>query len=813
MGKKKKRRQVERSGSSTAVPVGRPNPWQEWLLFAIVALMVIYPPYFRGLFFHRAMFVTHILTALVFLGFWAIKWRNHDWKLIRTPLDGAVLAFALAYALSLITAVHFGEALYGFLKALNYFMLYWLVGQVITDRRRLEGMAHVLLLTALGVGLIGVLSASGYQVYPHAYSKGLIHSTLQYLNATAAFLAAMSVLGLALLTRQNSRPWQLVYGLVVFILQMIVFCTISKGAWLTLALGGMVLLLGVPGWKRLKALYFLGGLGLVAFAAGNRFLPAITGPNPHQGLPIIIAGLILAAVVCLLWEAAGYIIKTQARGKHIVAAAGTLLLLAGGYVLCSGSTGLSSLVLQELSEIGQTGSSSYVTRLDFMRWGMNIVKDYPIFGAGAGGWGALYHSYQDYLFWTTEVHNHFVQIWVETGTFGLLAFVSTWLAMFFSLFKVYSHCREKNKQQVENRDSRDQWILAWGCAAAAVTMGLHACIDFDLSLPALSLILFTLMAMINAAYIMNGGGAGRVFSGWPAAAAAILMGIFLLYMGSTALAAFEKNEIGQAVARQIQEDFSAKETQRYLNHCTAQYEKAINLFPWDATYHAHLAYTYAQQYNLAQNQGGQNLAELHQRSVRAINRAHQLSPGNMNIHNLLLNSAVLLGDFPLIMERLDATTAANPLDVGNYNSRSTLLWKAAEYTFKNGEMSRSAEYVDAILLIPGQIEQQQARIKTSQAHWHGDKLEVTPTITLNLARANYLQGSYREAVQLLEPLYKISIKTKQWEPGLIAEVQAAYAAALHKLGRAADARRVIDARAAAGVSSLYEDMIQWTALP
>lgn len=812
MGKKKKRRQVERSGSSTAVPALRQNPWQEWVLFAIVALMVIYPPYFRGLFFHRAMFATHILTSLAFMGFWVIKWRNHDLRFIRTPLDGAVLAFALANALSLITAVQFGDALYGCLKALNYFMLYWLVGQVITDYRRLEGMAHVLLLTALGVGLVGVLSASGYHIYPAAYDKGLIHSTLQYLNATAAFLAAMSILGLAMLTRKTSRPWQLAYSLVVFILQVIVFSTISKGAWMTLALGGVLLVSGMPGWQRLKALYFLGGLGTLAFAIGNRFLPAITGPNPHQGLPVIIAGMILAAVVCLLWEAAVYIIKTQPHGKQIVAAAGVLLLLAGGYVLCNGSQGLYSRVLQELSEIGQTGSASYVTRQDFMRWGVSIVKDYPVFGAGAGGWGALYHRYQDYLFWTTEVHNHFIQVWVETGTLGLLAFVSIWLAMFFTLFKTYTKCREKNEQQVENRDCRNQWILVWGCGAAALTMGMHACIDFDLSLPALSLILFTLMAMINRTYIMNGGGAGRAFSGWPAAAAAILMGIFLLYMGASALAAFEKNATGQALARQTQDSSNIKEIKRYLNGSAAQYEKAISLFPWDGSYHANLAYCYAQQYSLAKNQGDQNLSEWYQRSVGEIRRAHQLSPGNMNIQNLLLNSAVLLGDFSLIMERLDATTAANPLDVGNYNSRAAVLWKAAEYSFKHGEMSSSAEYIDAILLIPGQIEQQKARIKSSQAYWQGDKLEVTPTINLNIARVYYLRGQYREAVQLLEPLYKISTQTKQWEPELVAEVQAVYAASLHKQGQVTNAGRVIDAQANARVSELYYDMLQWPVL-
>ncbi|HCF51152.1 MAG TPA: hypothetical protein DER60_12775, partial [Syntrophomonas sp.] len=137
MGKKEKalKTGIKRETASATASVR--DLWRDWLLFAIVALLVAYPLFFRGLFFPRAMFTAHIITAVVFIGFWVMKWRRGDLRLIRSPLDWAALAFAVAYALSLITAVHFGDALYGSLQAFNYFMIYWLGGQVITDHLRL----------------------------------------------------------------------------------------------------------------------------------------------------------------------------------------------------------------------------------------------------------------------------------------------------------------------------------------------------------------------------------------------------------------------------------------------------------------------------------------------------------------------------------------------------------------------------------------------------------------------------------------------------------------------------------------------------
>ncbi|HBQ25231.1 MAG TPA: hypothetical protein DD791_02450, partial [Syntrophomonas sp.] len=138
------------------------NKWLTLALFIALAVLIFYPPYVRGLFFNENIFIYHILTALVFIFIWVEKIRRRDYSFLRTPLDWAVLAYVAAYLLSLFGAVHPGEALYGFLRALNLFMVYWMVTQVVKDYQGYEKILQVLLASGAGVAAIGILAATGY---------------------------------------------------------------------------------------------------------------------------------------------------------------------------------------------------------------------------------------------------------------------------------------------------------------------------------------------------------------------------------------------------------------------------------------------------------------------------------------------------------------------------------------------------------------------------------------------------------------------------------------------------------------------------
>ena len=145
-------------------------------------------------------------------------------------------------------------------------------------------------------------------------------------------------------------------------------------------------------------------------------------------------------------------------------------------------------IAQEISGMVDLKKRPVISVADFYGWGWEIVKDYPLNGTGAGGWNALYHQYQDYLVWTTEVHNHFLQVWIEAGTIGFLTWISIIGVLLWYLIRL------------KRRSERDEWVLIWGLASAVLALLAHSVIDFDLSIPAITIVLWSLLAMINWGY-------------------------------------------------------------------------------------------------------------------------------------------------------------------------------------------------------------------------------------------------------------------------------------------------------------------------
>ena len=103
---------------NTPVPVNQYAALSQGLL-AAVCILIFYPPFLRGLYFDLEIAVSFVLTALLVLGSIVLKIKKRDNNYLSTPLDGAILLYAVAYLLAIINAVHVGEAIWGFLKALN----------------------------------------------------------------------------------------------------------------------------------------------------------------------------------------------------------------------------------------------------------------------------------------------------------------------------------------------------------------------------------------------------------------------------------------------------------------------------------------------------------------------------------------------------------------------------------------------------------------------------------------------------------------------------------------------------------------------
>lgn len=745
MAKKKKK---QTKTKEIHQPTSHLPRWLPVVTFIFLGILIFYPPFFRGLFFKEDMFLYHIFTALVFLLIWVQKLYQKDYTLLKTPLDWAVLAYAGAYLLSLIGAVHPGEAFYGFLRVLNYFIVFWMVTQVVKNFRDYKTILQVLLAAGTGVAVIGLLAATGYSNYPAAFDGRVILSTLQYTNTTAAYLAVISLLAITLVTVEKKYSIRVIYTIAAFLMILVILCTLSKGAWLIFVIGAILLLAVMPGVNKISSLWALAVALAAAGATYTKFYPAIVAEQ--AALAYLLIGVLVVAVGMLVWE--GLVYVHNRKGYKVTLAMAAILLLvvlgAGGMVLSNQDSPLQAeAILEELTGLTDFSHNSYTSRADFIRWGLDIVKDHPVNGAGAGGWNALYHQYQDYLFFTTEAHNHFIQVWVEAGTIGLLAFLAIWILFFRAAYHTYSRART-------NRNT-DQQILIGGTFTAAVALGIHAAIDFDLSLASIALVLWILFALVSTAQSINNQDKptpSKFAHLLPVAniGIAVLCTLLLFIYGCSYYSAHKHAITASTALHAVSSDKSEQEQNELFQTALKHYEKATQLNSLDAEYHADLAYVYALTYLSLKESGHQLAGQAYQQAASAVEKAAGLKPYDPKVRSSLLNTANMLGEFSLTLQQAEGPILSNPNDINGYEALVKVLAAGLEYYQQEGDKEQTDQLAQKIVDAQLKLEEQKAKINPNRT-WHGSPLRLSPEAQYHIAQANYLLGNYQESLAILEP--------------------------------------------------------------
>lgn len=744
MAKKKKKQ------TKTIEKNPQPNHLTKWLpvvTFVLLGILIFYPPFFRGLFFDEDMFLYHVFTALVFLLIWVQKIYRQDYSLLKTPLDWAILAYAGAYLLSLIGAVHPGEAFYGFLRTLNYFMVFWMVTQVVKSYRDYKTILQILLAAGTGVAVIGLLAATGYSDYPAAFNGRVILSTLQYPNTTAAYLAVISLLAITLVTVERKLSTRLIYTTAAFVMVLVILCTLSKGAWLIFVIGAVLLLAVMPGLNKISSLWTLAVAAAAAGATYTKFYPAIIAEQ--AALSYLLIGVLVVVGGMLVWE--GLVYVHNRKGYKVTLAIAAILVIAvlgaGGIVLSNQDSPVQAeAIMEELAGLTDFSHNSYTSRADFIRWGLDIVKDYPVNGAGAGGWNALYHQYQDYLFFTTEAHNHFIQVWVEAGTIGLLAFLAIWILFFRAAYQTYQRSR--------NNRNTDQQILIGGTFTAAVALGIHAAIDFDLSLSAIALVLWILWALISSAQNIDNQNE-LAYSKFPQfqpvfnVGIAILCFLVLIFCGSTYYSAHKHAVIASQALHSVSEDKSDQEKNELFQTALEHYERAAQLNSLNAEYQADLAYCYALTYFSLKESGNQLADQFYQQAVSAVEKATELKPYNTKIRNSLLNTTNMLGDLSQVLQQAEGAMLSSPLDVNGYETLIKLLAAGLEYYQQEGDDEQAALIASKMLDVHLNLEKRRAQINNNRP-WNGPPLILSHEAQYNIAKADYLLGNYQKCLAVFK---------------------------------------------------------------
>lgn len=469
------------------------------LAFGGLILLLFYPPFFRGLFFPVEQHWTLILAAVIFFFAYLWKFSRREIAFLNRPLDFAAAALVVVYILAAIKPASRGLAVAEIAKVLLYFLTFWLVSRLGGGRRNIY-LLHALYLAGFGTALAALLAATDLVYIKDGFVGGRFFSTLQYPNALASYVGAACIIGFYLWARSGNR-WRYGYAAGNYLLLMVFLGTGSRGAFLIFPAVVFLYWLLAPGGYRLNTLAHLVASAAAALTGVARFIPLAVAKAYGPAWSWFALGLVVALACQVLIQGAGRILTTP-RARMAAGMVILVILIGGAAVFVqhqpgvkTASTGaqvpgvlgkiLPPQVVSRLQDINLETKSSR-ERIIWTQDALQMVRQRPLLGFGGGGWEAAYRQYQRYFYNSTQVHNDYAQVAVETGLIGLGVLAAVWLLFLLVTAGNYRYSRGQDRLQA----------LAVGAAAAI--LGLHAAIDFDLALGAVSIMLWACFGLARS---------------------------------------------------------------------------------------------------------------------------------------------------------------------------------------------------------------------------------------------------------------------------------------------------------------------------
>lgn len=803
-------------------------PFLSTIVVCGLYLLLFYPPFFRGLFFPAENLATHIYTISLALLWWVYKVLNDDNTVFETVLDYLAFGFVLAYVASTFVAVYPRGAIGETLKVFNYFLVYWLVSQLLRRNKvTLAALLNVMLASATAVALLGLFSAAGWITLKGSMVGGRVSSTLQYPNTLAAYVTVFLFIGFGLLLSSVKTWLKAIYfsSTVVFLLAILL--TGSRGGFLILPLGLLAMLLGPFSGKRFA--FLLNFIGLFGTTACSFLL---FSRSPALALAIIpLAGLSLS---CLF----SWIVQMSRRKKIVLSLAAVLLLMAGVglfigkivsnpvYTLKTSTTAdqwvavtktfkgvkpndaykltfeaaavnpqqkpyawrvttvaydqagkaktiaalneeknspfakkeLEFTIPENTREIKINFASYYLgtqasfrnvklvnlatnqeqaisfnkekllspallsrlqqlnlqtiqtqERFVFYNDALKIIKEHPLLGIGGGGWASAYFKYQSILYWTTEVHNHFLQVGVETGLLGLIIYLAVLLFPCLVLFRLI-----KQKSQAT--------LLYFTAFLGFVSLALHSAIDFDLSLSALALVLWTLVGCFGSQIppVMRSIKVNKLLP--------MAVKIIAIILSTSLLLGYQ---YGQAGAKAVS---SGDGTQAFAN-----FKKAVRFDPYTPSFRGDLAQLY-----LALGQQSDNEEYLRQ-AEKQMSKMVELDPLNPKYHTARSSFLLKTGKIEEGINELKTAIALQPFNVKHYENLAEVYAKLAFQLAAQEKVKLALTYCDQLLALKDAIEGRALAVVPWQKYIKTAQINITPKIALYLGQASFIKSELASA--------------------------------------------------------------------
>lgn len=460
--------------------------------------------FFSGGYFARPRLIAGIVIWLLVLGL-AVAGpsplpRSTPGRLALAGL-GALAGWS---ALSILWAPQAGPAVQNVQRLVLYVGVLLVAVSTLRETRLQRAVEPALAAGAsivIGYGVSGRLLPGIVELASSRSAGGRLEQPLTYWNAEGA-LAAIGLVLCARLAGDRSRPWavRLIAAGATPTLSVGVYLSYSRGALAVAVLGLLVLAAAVPSRAQLRAAGAVLAIG-TGVAAGSELLPgvsAVTGDDRvRDGAVLLVVLMVAAAVTVLIVARTGDEPALPPRWYSRLAPAtyAAVAAVAAGLVVGGLAERPSERELEAAASATRLTSVTS-NRYEYWRVALGAFRDDPLIGTGSAGFRVVWLQERPIRETVRDTHSLEFEVLAELGLVGLLAFAIMCGGAGVAARRALSSHR----------------VVAAGPLAAVVVWALHASIDWDWQLPAVTLpalVLTGLLIVLAESPVEEAAGAPR----------------------------------------------------------------------------------------------------------------------------------------------------------------------------------------------------------------------------------------------------------------------------------------------------------------
>ncbi|KAB2953779.1 hypothetical protein F9B85_03945 [Heliorestis acidaminivorans] len=751
-------------------------------------------------------------------------YQQHLRSLFLSPYFWALTVLTTLYGLSFFGAINQREAIFTWLRHLDYLLvfilLYFAAGlwkerstahiqkekesnpsfPVATSTMLQESFIYwfMIALSVAGtvVSVLGIMAFQGIIELQGGILGRRISSTLQYPNTLAIYVSATLMLSLYLSLQGRRLIETILFPAFSIIMLLAIIGSQSRGAWLVLPV--VLILFSIGQARPLKAsLFTIGTILVSAILSIQTVTPELlkTQPNWTAFTITVVIPLLWGA----LWTALQYQLEKRSTDnnslekvteknpliKWLIPGSVTAIVAILAIILLVSPFSNSNQEVIETDGTAVTEKSSFFEAFEpltkriknismdernlqyrflFSNDAKEMALDKPLLGWGGGGWQSGYFAYQSFRYHTTEVHNHFYQVWVETGTIGLIAFLTPFVATTIAMGTLFI-----------NKRSRKEKALAWTIGTAIITIAIHSTMDFNLSLSAVALFLWALLALFAHLEAQLGIGITAFLSksipiAQTANQATERSGLSLPITATTtallSLVAISLTILtmnirgGEASALRYNEAINEGQANIALAHI----QEASRSDPWKADYYSVQSAILLS--SIGANEDPEIQQSLLQESIRLNEKAVQRDSYNAERRIRLASSYIGAKRFEEAQQEIERAIELAPWHISTYENATALYVdlaiKIAQAKQKSSPNSQNEQaiYQDSlnrILAITAEIPTKVETIPEDirDLRRKNYDLRITHSISYRAGQASFLLGDLEEAKKHLENAAKI----------------------------------------------------------